>query len=232
MNFVPGAVDRSNQLLAVGRHDVMIKTVKIVNDRMKNLDGELKTQEELDAKRIDWKDSRDQLAIVYFAPKKGMITARLNTCGFDRFAELENTDGHFQSAYEEPYAVNVETGERVLSEKRTGNAKNIINEMFDSMEVQNAEGEWIKLVQIEEDPVSGDKTTLANMKDEKGNPRQPNITDLVGARCNINVVGKTYGDKTVSSEVKGWKRHGFSPTSKVTNLVEAVAESSEEEPSF
>ena len=230
LNYVPSAVNRDGAILDPGRYDVIIAQVKVVTDRQKNLQGEMKTAEELAKKKIDWKDSQQQLAVVFSQPGKGVITERFNTVGFMRYEELADTTGHYASSYEEPYAINEDSGERVPDPDRSSKALNIINELFDAVEVEAKDGEWIKLVQFTEDD-EGNKTIVANIKDGDG-LREPNTSDLIGSRLNVSVVAKEYGGRQVSSEVKHFRRWGFTPASKGVQDMASVIAGADEDTNF
>ena len=132
LKFKSGEVDRTANLLPVGRHDVRIARAIIVTDRMKDLQGTLKTEAELQAKGVDYKDVVQQLAVTYTRKGGGVLTHRYNTAGFERYGEMEDPEGFFCSAHPEGYAVNEETGERVVDPEREKQCENILNELFEA----------------------------------------------------------------------------------------------------
>lgn len=191
--FIAKKATNGSKVLDQGRYDVNINRAVIITDRCKNLNGERKTAEELKTKGVDWTDERKVLAIV-FTCKSGVITERFRDFGFARFDDLEDKEGHFKSAYEEPYAINTETNERVVCPIKSENASNILNQLFGNCQMQNEEGEWIDLMQFDEN----DQPT-----EERG------IEDLIGCRLNIEVKSKSYNDKNAPASVGNFRKYGF-----------------------
>lgn len=115
-----------NQLPA-GDHVVEIIGVKRTNDRVSGFINPVPKPED---KLPEWSDETPQLA-VQFKSEKGSTLHRFNGGGYERFDELENTDG-FISSGDEGYAVDSKTMRRLVSESKTGSCRNIIAQLFNS----------------------------------------------------------------------------------------------------
>ena len=198
-SFRSAEVDRSANMLPEGRHEVIVSTIYKINDRT-SFKGKVKTQDELDAKNIDWSDSAEQLGVTFSKPGGGVASARFNLVGYKRFDELTDTEGFFQSGYEEPYAIDAKTNERVIDPERSAKAQNILNELFDGCHIKNEEGDFEQL------PLGSD------------------VDDLVGCHLSIVVVPKQYGGKDVNPDIKGFKAPGHS---KADNIIDRLSEPEE-----
>lgn len=209
-NFVAKKAKNTSKVLDAGRYDVIINRAVVLTDRCKNLSGERKTAEELKAKNVDWTDERKVVAIV-FGGKEGVITERFRDFGFVRFDDLEDKEGHFKSAYEEPYAINQKSGKRVVCPTKSENATNILNQLFCACQTQNEKGEWVDLMEF----------------DEKDQPVEDRgIEDLIGCRLSIEVKSKSYKDESAPASVGNFRKHGYKTG---TRSVENVTEKKEEE---
>lgn len=184
-NFESAKPERSANTLLDGRHDVKItRVVHLESDRMKDFSGTMKTEEELKERGCDWKDTQEQLGVIFTAEDKKTVIHRFNTVGFTRYDELPATKGFIKSSGPEGYALNQKTLERVPNKTRTDQCANILNELFWNCEVE-VEGDWIKL------------------------PEGSGLKDLIGARVNAQVTHKMYNGKAVPPEVGAFRRHGY-----------------------
>ena len=191
--FVAKKAKNNSKILDAGRYDVIISRAVILTDRCKNLMGERKTAEELKAKNVDWTDERKVLAGV-FTCKDGVITERFRDFGFVRFDDLEDKDGHFKSAYDEPYAINQETNERVICPTKSENAQNILHQLFGACQTQDKDGNWDMLMKFDEND---------EPLEERG------IDDLIGCRLSIEVKAKTYKDESAPASVGNFRVFGY-----------------------
>lgn len=207
MNYVPKRPENILEHLSEGRHDVVISRVAIINDRMKNWSGLMKTAEELKASGVDWADSHEQLGVTFSKAGSGMVTTRLNTVGFVRYADLSETDGFFASTGDEGYAIDEKTNERVISKKNQAIALDIMNQLFANAETLNEDGEWKPLCEFDED----------------GNPTsEVGIEDLLKCRVSIEVIDKKYKGKGVPPDVINYRKYGHG--SNINLRVEATAD--------
>lgn len=114
-------------LFPTGRQNMIVDSLYFVNDRVKTL----KTRE-LKTTVPPWKDATEQLAVV-FKNDKGVGTRRFNATGYVRFDELSDEERpNYTEMGEDGYAVHNETGMRVVSEERTKQCHNILNQFMEA----------------------------------------------------------------------------------------------------
>ncbi len=114
------------RVLGVGTHAVKIHDVIVVNDRMKDLKGTMKTAEELERAGVDYDDDQPQLAVV-MSNKDGVFTHRFNTKGFVRYPELTDHEGFIESRHPAGYAVSESSNERVEDTDRSDSCWSILD---------------------------------------------------------------------------------------------------------
>jgi len=157
--FTRGEVDRNVTMLPYGDHDAKIVKIWVTDSQHKSSsDSDLKKAEELGA----WRDPVKQLAVTFqgidpdTGKPIGIITRRFQTTGYVKYEELEdlgyNPDDYFFSP-QEGYAIHEQTLTRVVSEVRTKQALNILNEFLENAGV--AEGTQLETQEQLEEALIG-----------------------------------------------------------------------------
>lgn len=160
------------QPLSDGWHQVAISRVIQLTDRNASL-----TEPTLKQKAYEWIDETPQLAVIFNGADGGIIH-RYNGAGYKRYEEIpENEKNQYVSAA--GYAVGIKSKMRVIDEKRTSDAENILLNLFASCKtVDEATSEMSPL------------------------PEGSEISDLVGCRLEIFVETHTYEGKAQSRVTK------------------------------
>jgi hypothetical protein len=178
-----------------GRHNFTIEVVKVLeSDRIKNLEGERKTQAELDEAGVDYTDEHEQLLLGIRAENGQLAFHRFNIVGFVKFDELSDTTGYFRSSHPAGYAVDVETKRRLISPVKEKAALNILNSMFASCEREKEPGVWEAL------PVKGAK-----------------INDLPGCRFSAVVKNRTYMNRQAPPDIGSFNKWGYTGSTSILN---------------
>ena len=173
--------------LPAGRYNFTIESVRILeSDRIKSLDGERKTQAELDAAGVDYVDEHPQALLGLITEDGVRVFHRQNVIGFERFDDLSDTTGYFRSSHPLGYAVDVETKRRLVSPKNEKAALNILNSIFAACEKQNEDGSWEPL------PSKGAK-----------------FTDLPGCRLSAVYTPRTWQGRAAPPDIGSWRRWGY-----------------------
>lgn len=196
--------ERSANTLADGRHDVKItRVVHLESDRMKDFSGTMKTEEELKTRGADWKDTQEQVGVIFVEGNGKTVIHRFNTLGFTRYDELPATKGFIKSSGPEGYALDQKTLKRVVNKTRTDQCENILNELFWNCQIE-VDGEWEKL------------------------PEGSGLKDLINARVNVKVTHKKYDGKAVPPEVGSFRPYGYAGSTQEEGVEKPVAKDLDE----
>lgn len=135
-NFRSSTPEMNMSELGLGWNRVTIKRVTEVTDRMTSLTEPTKK----DPSNYPWKDETPQVA-VQFISKDGSAIRRFNLAGFKKFDELTAAEQKKATA-EGEYAVSTETGCRIYDEKKIGDCRNILNNLFAACKRKKEDGSY------------------------------------------------------------------------------------------